>query len=158
MRKILDQKFWSHGTPLGFRGPPGQTDASQKCSPGDSGSHYGTITHWDSPVDGAFLPLLRTSPDICVRLGCLRNLLVDCYSVISLDGDVFTRWLKYLGIKLHGEGVELCKSSFYENVRGRIYMRMKVLATKFPLWKFSREMCRRKIYSESCQGRGQGGS
>ena len=74
---------------------------------------------------------------------------MDCYSVISLDGDVFTRWLKYLGIKLHGEGVEFCKSSFYENVRGRIYMGMKVLATKFPLWKFSREMCRRKIYSES---------
>ena len=48
------------------QGPPGQTDASQKGSPGDSGSHYGLVTHWDSPVDGAFLPLLRTSPDICV--------------------------------------------------------------------------------------------
>ena len=26
MRKKLDQKFWSHGTPLGSLGPPSQQD------------------------------------------------------------------------------------------------------------------------------------
>ena len=41
--------------------------------------------------------------------------------------------IKVLGIKLHWEGVEFCKSSFYENVRGRIYIGMKVLAMKIRL-------------------------
>ena len=46
-----------------------------------------------------------------------------------IPGDGSTWGQNYLA----GEGVEFCKSSYYENVRGRIYMGMKVLATKFPL-------------------------
>ena len=60
-----------------------------------------------------------------------------------IPGDGSTWGQNYLA----GEGVEFCKSSYYENVRGRIYMGMKVLATKF-----LRRVSRHCKFPASCQG------
>ena len=58
--------------------------------------------------------------------------------------------MKVPRIKLLGEGVKLCKSSVYENVRGGIYVHGdESSGDDNSALKFSRRMCRRRTYSES---------